>query len=209
MGLHVHGGRAVVVHTGTLSRPGRNLFPAMSLQLTGDPVRNLESVRIAGMSSWSYWLKNPPTKVGDIKGAGLILELGRFPGGGHGNPLQYSCLENPMDRRAWQATVHKVKKSRSWLKQLSMHAPLGARGTSGKKAKADLPVGHLLCVKLGSSHHKVGLLCSWCFPDALTGCMEAEWYVYQNNTGNLLKCGSVTSLFTPKFESHLRLTVFF
>ena len=138
----------------------------------------------------------------------LILELERFPGGGHGNPLQYSCLENPMDRRAWQATVHKVKKSRSWLKQLSMHAPLGAGRTSGKKAKADLPAGHSLCIKLGSSHHKVGLLCSWCFADALTGCMEAEWYVYQNNTVNLLKCGSVSSLFTPKFESHLRLTVF-
>ena len=83
-----------------------------------------------------------------------------------------------------------------------MHAPLGAGRTSGKKAKADLPAGHSLCIKLGSSHHKVGLLCSWCFPDALTGCLEAEWYVYQNNTVNLLKCGSVSSLFTPKFESH-------
>ena len=39
---------------------------------------------------------------------GLIPGLGRFPGGGNGNPLQYSCLENPMDRRAWQATVHGV-----------------------------------------------------------------------------------------------------
>ena len=90
-----------------------------------------------------------------------------------------------------------------------MHAPLGASRTLGKKAEAELPAGHSLCVKRGSSHHKVGLLCSWYFPDALTGCIEAEWYVYQNNTGNLLKCGSVVSLFTPKFESHLRLIVFF
>ena len=43
------------------------------------------------------------------------------PGGGHGNPLQYSCLENPMDRGAWRATVHSVTKSRTRLKQLSMH----------------------------------------------------------------------------------------
>ena len=46
---------------------------------------------------------------------------GRFPGGGHGNPLQYSCLENPMDRGAWWATVHRVTKSWTWLKLLSTH----------------------------------------------------------------------------------------
>ena len=50
-----------------------------------------------------------------------IPELGRSPGGGHGNPLQYSCLENPMDRGAWQATVHGIVKSGTQLKQLSMH----------------------------------------------------------------------------------------
>ena len=48
--------------------------------------------------------------MGDL---GLIPRLGRFPGGGHGNPLQYSCLENPMDRGAWQATVHGVAKSQT------------------------------------------------------------------------------------------------
>ena len=46
---------------------------------------------------------------------------GRSPGGGNGNPLQYSCLENPMDRGAWQATVHTVAKSRTQLKRVSMH----------------------------------------------------------------------------------------
>ena len=46
---------------------------------------------------------------------GLIPGLGRYPGGGHGNPLQYSCLENPMDRGAWQATVHGVSKSQTRL----------------------------------------------------------------------------------------------
>ena len=59
--------------------------------------------------------------AGDLRLAGSIPESGRFPGGGHANPLQYSCLENPMDRGAWQATVHGVAKSWTQLKQLSMH----------------------------------------------------------------------------------------
>ena len=50
---------------------------------------------------------------------GLIPGSGRSPGGGHGNPLQYSCLENPMDRGAWQATVHRVTQSQTQLKQIS------------------------------------------------------------------------------------------
>ena len=54
--------------------------------------------------------------VGDL---GSIPGSGRSPGGGHGNPLQYSCLENPMDRGAWWATVHGVAKSWTRLKQLT------------------------------------------------------------------------------------------
>ena len=53
-------------------------------------------------------VKSLPTKVGDIKDVSLIPGLGRYPGGQHGNPLQYSCLENPMDRGAWGAIVHGV-----------------------------------------------------------------------------------------------------
>ena len=56
-------------------------------------------------------VKNSPTNAGDIRNMGLIPGLGRCPGGGHGNPLQYSCLENPMDRGAWQATFHRIAKS--------------------------------------------------------------------------------------------------
>ena len=52
----------------------------------------------------------------------MIPGWGRSPGGGPGNPLQYSCLENPMDRGAWRATVHRVAKNQTQLKQLSMHA---------------------------------------------------------------------------------------
>ena len=56
-------------------------------------------------------VKNTPTNAGDVREEGLIPGLGKSPGGGHGNPLQYSCLGNPMDRGAWQATVHRVVKS--------------------------------------------------------------------------------------------------
>ena len=56
-------------------------------------------------------VKNPPANAGDVRDKGLIPGLGRSPGGGHGNPLQYSCLENPMDREAWLATVHRVAES--------------------------------------------------------------------------------------------------
>ena len=47
-------------------------------------------------------VKNPPANAGDIRDVGSIPGLGRFPGEGHGNPLQYSCLENPVDRGAWR-----------------------------------------------------------------------------------------------------------
>ena len=53
-------------------------------------------------------VKNLPANAEYIRDAGLTPGLGRSPGGGHGNPLQYSCLENPMDRGAWQTRVHKV-----------------------------------------------------------------------------------------------------
>ena len=56
-------------------------------------------------------VKNLPASVGDIRDIGSISGLGRSPGGGHGNPLQYSCLGNPMDRGAWRATVHGVEKN--------------------------------------------------------------------------------------------------
>ena len=56
-------------------------------------------------------VKNPPAYAGDINDTGYIPESGRSPGVGNGNPLQYSCLENPMDSGACQATVHMVTKS--------------------------------------------------------------------------------------------------
>ena len=67
-------------------------------------------------------VKNLPANAGDVKDIGLISGSGRSPGGGHGNPLQYSCLKNPMDRRDWWAMVHRVAQSWTRLKRLSMHA---------------------------------------------------------------------------------------
>ena len=79
----------------------------------------------ANPATWSSYtmtqvapeVKNPLANTGD---AGLIPGVGRSPGG-HGNPLEYSCLENPMDRGAWWATVHGVACSLTRLNQLSMH----------------------------------------------------------------------------------------
>ena len=61
-------------------------------------------------------VKKPPASAGDIRDAGLIPGLGRSSGGGNGNPLQHSCLENPTDRGAWRATAHRVAQSQTRLK---------------------------------------------------------------------------------------------
>ena len=66
-------------------------------------------------------VKKPSASAGDIKDSGLIPGLGRSPGGGHGNPLQYSCLENPMDVGAWRAAVHGVAKTQTRLKEFGTH----------------------------------------------------------------------------------------
>ena len=61
-------------------------------------------------------VKNPCANAGDAGDSGSISGSGRFPGEGHGSPLQYACVENPVDRGAWQATVHRVTKSSTQLK---------------------------------------------------------------------------------------------
>ena len=64
-------------------------------------------------------VKNPPAKAGDMRDTGSISGSGRSPGGGHGNPLQYSFLENPKDRGAWWATVLGVAESQTQLSDLA------------------------------------------------------------------------------------------
>ena len=77
---------------------------------------------------WTHWSfpggagsKEPPCQCRRHRRRGFYPGSGRFPGEGNGNPLQYSCLENPMDRGAWWATVHRVAKSWTWLKRLSTY----------------------------------------------------------------------------------------
>ena len=67
-------------------------------------------------------VKTLPANAGDVRGVGSIPGLGRSPGGRHGNPLQYSYLENSLDRGAWQATVHRIVNRRTRLKRLSIRA---------------------------------------------------------------------------------------
>ena len=73
-------------------------------------------------------VNNLPANAEDVRVAGLIPGSGRPPGGGNGNPLQYSCLGNTMDRGAWWATVHKV--SKSWTRPSQAHKGLGHQGTN-------------------------------------------------------------------------------
>ena len=77
---------------------------------------------IVRASQVSLGIKILPANAGDTGEAGSIPGLGRSLGGGHGKPLQDSCLENPMGRGTLWATVHGITKSWAWLKQLSMHA---------------------------------------------------------------------------------------
>ena len=73
-------------------------------------------------SQVAQWVKNLPAMQEMQENVGSMPGLGRSPGGGHGNPLWYSCLENPMDRGAWRATVHGVAQNRTWQKLLSPQA---------------------------------------------------------------------------------------
>ena len=95
-------------------------------------------------------VKNLHVNAGDLRDMGSIPGLGRSPGGGHGNPLQYSCLENPMDRGAWWATVHLVAKSWTQLTQLSVYALNGlwiikrAEETESRLSSQEQPLRLLL-----------------------------------------------------------------
>ena len=72
----------------------------------------LIKLKIMRVSQVALVVKNMPANAGDIRDVGSVPGLGRSPGEGHGNPLQYSCLEKPMDRGAWWATVHGLARVR-------------------------------------------------------------------------------------------------
>ena len=75
--------------------------------------KNFNTGRGLKVSQVVLVVKKIPANAGDVGDWGLISGWGRSLGGGHGNPLQYFCLENPMDRGAWWATVHRVAKSQT------------------------------------------------------------------------------------------------
>ena len=100
-------------------------------------------------------VKNPPGNAGDV---GSIPWSGKSPGGGYCNPHQYSCLENPLDRGAWRATVHRVGKSRTWLERLSMHAYTQLRHPGSPEG----PEMKYLCLAVS-------------FPSVHLTCPEVDW----------------------------------
>ena len=77
---------------------------------------------VSGLKKNEKQKTKPPLNAGEVGDVGLIPGSGRSPAEGHGNPFPYSCLENPMDRGAWWATVHSVAKNWTQLKQLIMYA---------------------------------------------------------------------------------------
>ena len=96
----------------------------LMVQLLMDHPRSahlLYLVRFAWASQVPLVVKNLPASAADIRGVGSIPGLGRSPGGEHGNSLQYSCLENPMDRGDGWAVVHRITQRWVWLKQLNTH----------------------------------------------------------------------------------------
>ena len=94
-------------------------------------------------------IKIMPANAGDIRDVGSIPGLGRSPGEGNGKPLQHSCLENPKDRGAWWAMVHRIAKRWTQLKQLSTHActpaltcfPSGSDSKESVSAVSESPAG--------------------------------------------------------------------
>ena len=77
----------------------------------------------SGASQVELVVKNLPASAGDVRNVGSIPGSGRSPGEAYGSPLQYSCLENPMDRGSWQASVDRITQSQTQLKRLSTYAP--------------------------------------------------------------------------------------
>ena len=86
----------------------RDSFPPYFIIMPNSDFQNIliyTWLKQKGISQVVLVVNNPPANAGDIRDAGTIPGSGRSSGGGHGNPLQYSCLENPMDRGAWWATI--------------------------------------------------------------------------------------------------------
>ena len=105
------------------------------LNLVSGPVTSALPVNFLETQNWEVALvvKNLPPNPEDVRDVSSIPGSGRSPGGGHGNPLLYAFLENPMDRGVWQAIVYESR--RVGLKQLNVHEPRSTTKNSGSRAK--------------------------------------------------------------------------
>ena len=99
-----------------INRIDYSSFEALKAYLKVERKIKILSNGILGASQVALVEKNLHASAGDIRNLGSIPWLGRSPGGGNGNPLQYSCLYNPMDRGAWQAAIHRVANNQTRLK---------------------------------------------------------------------------------------------
>ena len=97
---------------------------SLPAELTGNPSLCYPGLPLKFKPQVVIVVKNQPTHAGDIKDLGSVSGLGRSPRGEHGNPTQFSCLENPMDSGACQATVQRIAKSWTQMKQFNTHARL-------------------------------------------------------------------------------------
>ena len=113
-----------------VSPPGKGWWGGHPMLQEGSVLRKSAPYPVSWASQVALVVKNPPVNAGDTRDTGSTPGLGRCPGGGQGNPLQYSFLENPMDRGAWWTMVHGVTKSQMGLRQLSnAHGEFWARLT--------------------------------------------------------------------------------
>ena len=119
---------------GGATDPGYTQSPFWGWAATGSPAPPKAVVWEEGFPGISV-VKNPPANTGDV---GWIPGSGGSPGGGYGNPLACSCLRNPMDRRAWRATVHRVSKSWTCLRDWAWTwGPLKSARSSGDASQGD------------------------------------------------------------------------
>ena len=120
---------------------------------------------------FSVWLlvlviKNLSANVGDLRDVGLILGSGRSPGGGNGNPLQYPCLENPMDRGALRATVHGITKNGHNWSNLAQHSTLCDLWSGFILEKRNLSMDQYWGCR-SCSFQGISLICWACFSDVM------------------------------------------
>ena len=129
--------------------------------------------------------KNLPANAGNITDMGSIPGWGRSPGEGHGNPLPYSCLENPMDRGTWWATLHRIAKSQTWLKLLSTVLEQWNEPDTSKSANFPFVWGDLSCwvylIKNVSD-------ASYCPVTRIENMIEKKMLHFHNCWGTLLNC---------------------